>query len=310
MAGLEFWSRFVTDTLLCWEMEVKNDFLRLIYPQWQGGNISSWFPDMKAHEVSKGYFLGSHLLNFLCPATQNQIEVPVSLSQRERIETDGILDKDQIVEQIKATLEILKIKQPDRVATLGGECSVSVPVFSYFADRYGDQTGIVWLDAHPDITLPGDPYNGFHAMALAACLGEGDRDINGLLPGKFKKENVLTVGVRNFERQQIVDRFNEWKLRNLTVEEINRNPGLIDDWIAERHLNKIVIHLDLDVLEPTELQTAVGHDSNGLTIDNIIRCIEHVRKAADIVSITVAEPMPIYAILLQKLLRSLPLLDL
>ena len=247
-------------------MNSKNDFLRLIYPQWQGGNISHWFPEFDPETISRGYFLGSHLLDFLCEPSKNTETVPVTVVPGNRVETDGVLDKKIVMEQIRAALDILKIKNPEKVLTLGGECSVSVPVFSFLTQKYADDIGIIWIDAHPDITLPGDPYNGFHAMALAACMGEGDKDILSLLPGSVKKENVLTVGVRNYERQQIVNRFQDWNLQNILVSEVQAQTTRIADWLKARKLSRVLIHLDLDVMEPTELQVAVGQDPDRLRL--------------------------------------------
>lgn len=287
-------------------MSDRSDFLRLVYPQWQGGNIAGWFPEFDPGTISRGYFLGSQLLNFLCGPSKSTETVPVATSPGKRIARDGIEDKDILVEQIKAALNILKIKNPDKVLTLGGECSVSVPVFTYLAQKYNSDIGIIWIDAHPDITLPADPYNGFHAMALAACLGEGDQEVLGLLPGFVKKENVLTVGVRNYERQQIVDRFNKWDLQNVPVSAVQSQTSQISDWIKDRNLSKVLIHLDLDVLEPTELQVAVGQDPDGLKIKDVGFVIGEIQKQAEITALTVAEPMPRKAILLQKLLQDLP----
>ena len=43
--------------------------IRLIYPQWQGGDIARWITEVKNPEqASRGYFLGAQLLNFLAPA--------------------------------------------------------------------------------------------------------------------------------------------------------------------------------------------------------------------------------------------------
>lgn len=287
-------------------MDNKQDFLRLIYPQWQGGNIARWFPEFDPETVSRGYFLGSHLLDFLCGPSKNTETVPVTTAKVERVETDGVLDKKVVMEQIQAALDILRIKNPEKVLTLGGECSVSVPVFTFLAQKYPEDIGIIWIDAHPDITLPADPYNGFHAMALAACLGEGDRDILNLLPASVKKEKVLTVGVRNYERQQIVDRFKEWNLQNVLVSEVQSETLRIADWLKERQLSRVLIHLDLDVMEPTELQVAVGQDPDGLRIKDIGFVLSEIKKQAEIVGFTVAEPMPRKAIRLQQLLGELP----
>lgn len=61
--------------------------IRLIYPQWQGGNIARWIPNIPAEDASRGYFLGSMLLNFLAPPTNDEtFTVPVSTEISDRIE--------------------------------------------------------------------------------------------------------------------------------------------------------------------------------------------------------------------------------
>ena len=57
----------------------KSETIRLIYPQWQGGNVAGLLPELNPEDASKGYILGSYLLNFLAPETKNRvITVPVS----------------------------------------------------------------------------------------------------------------------------------------------------------------------------------------------------------------------------------------
>ena len=99
------------------------------------------------------------------------MEVPISLDINDR-ETDlGISARKVILKQTKAALELLHENAPEKIVTLGGECSVSVVPFTYLAAKYPDDIAIVWIDAHPDINLPYDEYKGYHAMALTACLG-------------------------------------------------------------------------------------------------------------------------------------------
>lgn len=173
--------------------------IRLIYPQWQGGNIASWIPPIQVEDASRGYSLGAMLLNFLAPETSNEtFTVPISTDISERNENNGVLDRDIIAEQTKAALDTLRIANPDKVVTLGGECSAHL-YFSYLAKKYEGDVAIIWIDAHPDITLPGDGYNGYHAMVLTACMGMGDKEIIGLLPTSVPPEAVCLAGLRECE---------------------------------------------------------------------------------------------------------------
>jgi arginase len=74
-------------------------------------------------------------------------------------------------------LEVIREHNPARIVTLGGECAVSVAPFAALADRYGEGLAIVWIDSHPDIGTPASQYPGFHAMAVAALIGEPFREI-------------------------------------------------------------------------------------------------------------------------------------
>ena len=54
--------------------------IRLIYPQWQGGVIADWIPEISDHEVSaRGYHLGAPLFDSLASSSgQHVFTVPVS----------------------------------------------------------------------------------------------------------------------------------------------------------------------------------------------------------------------------------------
>ncbi len=167
-------------------MKNRSSIIRLIYPQWQGGVISHWMLDIPANDASKGYYLGAKLLNMLAPETNQEIiEIPISLDIKDRKIENGINSYQVILNQTKSALDTIKENNPDKIVTLGGDCSVSVVPFTYLAKKYQNDIAIIWIDAHPDITLPYDEYTGYHAMALTACLGMGDKKIINLLPEKF-----------------------------------------------------------------------------------------------------------------------------
>ena len=66
-------------------MEKKTSAVRLIYPQWQGGIVAHWMPDIPAEDASRGYYLGAQLLNMLAPeSSQEVIEVPISMTGRRK----------------------------------------------------------------------------------------------------------------------------------------------------------------------------------------------------------------------------------
>lgn len=291
-------------------MEKKTKTIRLIYPQWQGGDIVRWIPEVKDPEAaSRGYFLGAQLLEFLAPESgQETMTVPVSMEIEERRKTDGVLDRDIIVKQNQAALAMLHVSNPDRIVTLGGECSVSVVPFTYLAEKYNGDVAMIWMDAHPDITLPGDVYAGFHAMAVTACMGIGDKEILSGLPAKIAPSKILFVGLRDWEREEIKFRQEQYGIKHLTPEEVAQNSDAIREWLKSCGASRVLIHFDMDVLDPADIIAAVGVSPEGMKLAEAVRVINDIAKEKEVVGLTVAEPMPRIAIRLREMLNQLPLL--
>lgn len=72
--------------------------------------------------------------------------------------------------------------------------------------------------------------------------------------------------------------------------------------------SKVVIHFDMDVLDPAEIIAAVGVVPDGMKIAEVVRVINDIGQEKDIVGLTVAEPMPRTAIRIKNMLEQLPLL--
>ena len=84
--------------------------LRLVFPQWQGG-------------MNPNYFFGSHILQLILPKGKcEEIEVPVSENFDEKVKKDNIMNEDILLKQLKMAYDILEIKNPDKVITIGGDC--------------------------------------------------------------------------------------------------------------------------------------------------------------------------------------------
>ena len=284
--------------------------IRLIYPQWQGGDIARWITEVpNPDDASRGYYLGAQLLNFLAPNNeQKTFTVPITTAIAERKVIDGVLDRDIIIKQSKAALDILNIEQPNKIVTLGGECSVSVVPFTYLANKYKNDVAMIWIDAHPDITLPGDVYPAYHAMAVTACMGLGDNKIISELPAKISPSKILFVGIRDWERDEIKTRQQQYGIKHLTPVDVRENDNAIHEWLKSCDASKVVIHFDMDVLDPAEIITAVGVVPNGMKIAEVVKVINDISKEKEVVGLTIAEAMPRTAIRIKNMLEQLPLL--
>ena len=250
------------------------------------------------------------LLEFLAPKSDCEtLRVPVSTDISNRTASDGVLDRDILALQTKAALDTLKIANPDKVVTLGGECSVSVPVFTYLADKYCDDIVVVWIDAHPDITLPGDDYTGYHAVALSVIMGKGDKNIIGQLPAKISPDRICLAGLRECEYPYIEKRVDDFGLVHFSPADLASNSNPVIDWLRKNGASKVMIHFDMDVMDPSDILAAVADGpEGGLKLKEVVRLINDIAREKELVALTVAEPMPRMAIRLKQMLSELPLL--
>ena len=283
--------------------------IRLIYPQWQGADIARWIPELSPEEASRGYYLGSMLLEFLAPASDcKTFRVPVSTDISNRKVKEGVLDRDILVSQTKAALDTLRIAVPDKVVTLGGECSVSVPVFTYLAHKNNGDVAVVWIDAHPDITLPGDDYTGYHAMALTAIMGKGDKEIVEQLPARVSPDKICIAGLRVCEYPYIERRVEEFGLSHFSPSDLISDSSPVIDWLRNTGASKVMIHFDMDVMDPSDILAAVADGpEGGLKLTEVVRLINDIAREKELIALTVAEPMPRLAIRLKRMLSQLPL---
>ena len=282
--------------------------LRLVFPQWQGADIVRIVPELAPHSAAHGYVWGSRILDLLLPKAQDEVlHVPIDMSM-ERTLSSGVMDRARLAIQTKDALKLLRLSRSTRVLTLGGECSVSVAPFSYLQSLYPEDTALLWLDAHPDITLPGDPYAGYHAMALSALLGRGDSSIIAQLPAVFKPQQVLLLGLRDWERETIRQRQQEWGLTHLGPAALQHDFTKLDAWLQACPCRKVVVHFDLDVLDPSDLFCAAGKCADWLTLARCVELIAHVAACKDLVGLTVAELLPRQLLRLRDMLTTLPLI--
>ena len=284
--------------------------IRLIYPQWQGGDIARWIPEVDdPRDAARGYALGAQMLAMLAPGKDVETHVvPVSMDASDRRVTDGVLDRDTIALQTRAALDIVRGVAPDRIVTLGGDCSVSVVPFTYLLHKYGGDVALVWIDAHPDITLPGDAYAGYHAMAVTACMGLGDGQILSCLPARFEASKILFVGLRDWERDEIRLRQQQYGICHLSPADIAAGLDGLRQWLRTCGASRVAVHFDMDVLDPAEIVAAVGVVPGGMKMAEVAEVVAAVAAEKELVGLTVAEPMPRTAIRLRSLFARLPLL--
>lgn len=277
--------------------------LHLLFPQWQGSGARG------AEQLYHGAWQLHGLLSELEFAG-----VAVDPERRSPQE-EGVLARSDLLSHLRQAQTLIGGAQPERILTLGGDCSVDAAPAAYLATQHRDKLAVVWLDAHADLNTPeSSPSGAFHGMVLRTLLGEGDAEVLALLPGRLEPDQVFLAGVRRFDPPELAY-FEEMRVRHVSVQDLETHPERLIDMMAARGFEQLHLHLDLDVLDPEVFGAVAYPEPNGLTLQGLARLLQALSAAFEVVGFTLTEYLPqqdepeAEARLLRELLKHVPLLE-
>lgn len=271
--------------------------IRLKIPQWQGGNKAA-------------YVFGPELLAFLAPenAAQPVIEVPVPKPEAPLQKENGVVGQSVVAKNVDLAAEAIAKEAPDKIITLGGDCLVSQAPFDYLHGKYGDEVGIIWIDAHPDISTP-EIYFHEHAMVLGNLLGHGDPVLAEKVRYPYEVKDVLFVGLQEPTSDEKVI-LKELSFPYEVQSEARLSPAAIQGWLQDNDFTKTVVHLDLDAIDPKEFYSlyftepgipAFSAEAGKMSLAEVQETLAAISEVSEMVGLTVAEFLPWDALNLQKL---------
>lgn len=262
--------------------------IRLLYPDYVSGGLDT-------------YYFGANLLLHILPENENQPLLKVAIAPpngKEHEIIDGIYGKDEVIKGIQSAMEIINDEKPDKIITIGGNCIVSQAPFDYLNGIY-DNVGIIWIDAHPDVSTVKDSYPNAHAMVLGSLMGYGDESLSSLMKNeKFKADQILYIGLQDLHDYQ------EKFLNDLKVNFKIQTENFIGDNEIKQFLNQfdhILIHLDIDVLDANLFHSTYfankelvgdGSGSGKMTIEKLSDILTLITGNSDVVGLTIAEYLP------------------
>ena len=158
---------------------------------------------------------------------------------------------------------------PNVPIVLGGDHSISIPVFQGQRERYKEQRlGVLWVDAHPDLC---DVFTGSklsHACVLRRALE------SGIEPG-----DVCLVGLRSWEEQEI-DLIENGGLNVYTAALIaERGMKSIASSVYSKLSKCDAVHIsvDIDCLDPAFAPGTGIPEAGGLTSREVITLIKSMQ---------------------------------
>lgn len=276
--------------------------IRLVVPDWQAGNNSI-------------YKLGAQILETIAPKNKNQetIEVKILDSKQPLKVENNIAGQTAIKENVEATKSAILAKAPDKIITLGGTCLVSQTPIDYLNGKY-EKLGIVWIDAHPDISTP-EIFNHEHAMVVGNLLHRGDPRLAKLVDHPLKPEQIYYPALAQpvDEEKQLLK---EAGLHYAIIQRNQLDLVKAQEWIKKNGFTHLYIHLDVDVMNPDPKNFYPTYFNNpeikeipyNAAVGKVSRLsvwkfISELSKENNLVGFGIAEFMPWGAQAMQKLMK-------
>jgi arginase len=168
----------------------------------------------------------------------------------------------------------------DVAVVIGGDCGVSSAAIAHAADRH-ENVALVWFDAHPDLnSTESSPSGAYAGMVLRSIIDEQ------LVPA----ERVLLAGARSWDPGE--DSFAaEAGIHSLTVDELS-DPTVLVDAVAATGAQAVYLHIDLDVLDPSEIAGLLDPEPFGLSATALVAAIKALRARFALAGATIAAYAP------------------
>ena len=151
---------------------------------------------------------------------------------------------------------------PNTLISLGGDHSVSIPIFAGQCRRSaGRRLGVLWVDAHPDLCDKFDGSRLSHACVLRRGMEFG-----------IDPQNVCLVGLRSWEEQEL-DLVENSPLHIFTAAEVaERGMKTVASQVREilAACDDVHISFDIDALDPSAAPGTGIPDYGGLGMREVL----------------------------------------
>jgi len=217
-------------------------------------------------------------------------DVPIPQFGNLRRPDTGILNQSeysQVCQSLAITI-IERQRQDSALIVLGGDCSITLGAIGAFCAQK-KPIGVVYLDAHTDFMDPRESSSGEPAdYPLWILTGRGPKELtkpHGPSP-LLHDENIVIYGYRDpcVIEQSRIHHYSRERIAELGLEESI-------DW-GMSHLSSpelsLWLHLDVDVIDPSEMPAVHFPEHEGLSMDEVSRLVGSVLNRKNAMGISVA----------------------
>ncbi len=282
--------------------------LRIKYPQWQGF-------------ANPDYVLGCDIIECTAPrscAETVSINVEMDFEAKHKI-VNGVMDGDILLRQMNDLRNVLKEKNPDKLIVFGGDCSVSQVPMDYLHGKYGNKLGLIWLDAHPDISDFTES-NHLNEMVAGNLLGRSmDNEITRV-ENPFAKEHIIYAGLIYEALRDMDKAVKTMEVKYVSPEILMETTEPLLRWIDDNQFKYVAIHWDVDSMSPYAYRSTYPAEPfhvienfdcafGRMKFDGIMRMMKEIQEKVEIVGINITENMPFDAINMRKAMSEIKIFN-
>jgi len=226
---------------------------------------------------------------------------PSRLVQELRVEADAIESEDRFPREIGTAFELY-----GKLATAIHECVATGDFPVVFSGNCGAINGlaaglgtadlaVIWFDAHGEFMTPETTTSGFlDGMPLSILTGRCWKSMAATIPWwrPMPFARTMLIGARDYsagERDELM-------LHGVPlVEPLHLTEPNVDRWLSSMALagaTRVLIHVDLDVLDPRYGRANEFAAEGGLSPDDIIRVIRIARRRFSVAALELASYDP------------------
>lgn len=154
--------------------------------------------------------------------------------------------------------------------------------------------GVIWLDAHGDFNTPDTTVTGYlDGMALAVTTGRCFRAISHSIPGfePIPDERVLLVGARALDPLE-AELLDKSRVARISAQTLDQLPGALSK--LRSAVSSVYLHLDLDVLDPSEGRANEYAEEGGLSFAQLTSAIQEIARRFQIFAVAFAAYDPAF----------------
>ena len=239
----------------------------VLVPQWQGS------PSARAMRLTDGV---AALRGDLPSAATHEVAVPLEAGDEQGTGIARFSSLQLVRERLADALGDLDSPW----VVVGGDCAVSDAAVRHAAGS-GTPPALVWFDAQPDLNSPATSPSGAYAgMVLRSLIDDG----------AVEADRVVLAGARSWdpgEESYAAER----GLRALAVADLERPDALVAA-VAATGSDRVYLHIDLDVLDPSAFGSLLDPEPFGLDPGGLVSAVRALLSRFALAGATIASFAP------------------